>query len=62
MIIKLIFVLVAVYSIVKITDLMEYLDTTRKARKMNKIAVSNNTAPDDYFRSRGRRSLRHHRE
>lgn len=48
MIIKLIILLALVYSVVKVTDVMEYIDATRKAKKLNKIAVSNNTAPDDY--------------
>lgn len=46
MIIKLVIVLVAVYSIVKITDFMEYMDATRKAKKLNKRAVENNSIGD----------------
>lgn len=46
MIVKLIILLVLVYSTVKITDFMEYIDATRKAKRLNKRAVENNSIRD----------------
>lgn len=46
MIIKLVGLFIMLYITIKTADFLEYIDASRKARQLNKRAISNNSVDD----------------